>query len=217
FAELPWPERDRWIGRAIPKLLRDRFVEEAWGEKVERPWEVVTEQRLSREAPRDGLQSLVGTEAWWADETGARFLGRAVAARIGERALLEGLARLQASEDPSLDRLITELEAVSKVPLRDSFDVFVVAGLRPAVDGTFERDGDGVRVRLTADVPLGTWEVPVVATTRHGQTTTWIRLTDGVGEGRLTVDELEDVAIDPERRLPLRRRGALRQTSAVRG
>ncbi|MCB9686380.1 MAG: hypothetical protein H6738_15005 [Alphaproteobacteria bacterium] len=217
FAELPWPERDRWLGRAIPMVLRDRFVEEAWGEKVARPWEVVTEQRLSREAPRDGLQSLVGTEAWWADETGARFLGRTIAARIGERSLLEGLARLQASEDPSLDRLVAELESVSKVPLRDSFDVFVVAGLRPAVDGTWERDGDELRVRLTADVPLGTWEVPVVATTRHGEVTAWVRLVDGVGEGLLTAEEVVDVAIDPDHRMPLRRRGILRQTSTVDG
>ncbi|MCB9686382.1 MAG: hypothetical protein H6735_15175 [Alphaproteobacteria bacterium] len=213
FGDLAWTDRDRWLGRAIPKVFRDRFVEEAWGAKVTEPWEAATDQRLSREAPSDGLQSLVGTDDWWADEVGARFLGRAIEARIGERALLEGLSRLATSEDPSLDRLVTELEEVSRTSLRDTFDAFVVAGLRPSLEGEWEQDGDRIRVHLVADVPLGTYEIPVVARKGRSQTTAWIRVVDGVGEGSIPASEADDVSIDPDRVMPLRGRGPLRHSS----
>ncbi|MCB9686379.1 MAG: hypothetical protein H6738_15010 [Alphaproteobacteria bacterium] len=206
FADLPWPEQDRWLSRAIPKVFRDRFVDEAWGRKLVATWDAETDRRLAREAPQDGLQSLVGTNAWWADEVGARFLGRAVQARIGEKAMMEALTRLRTRPDPSLDALVSELETVSRVSFRDSVDAFVIAGLRPSVEGTWAQEGERVHVSLTADTALGTWEVPVVATTRAGQTTTWLRVVDGVAEGWLDAAEVERVEVDPDEVLPLRGR-----------
>lgn len=213
FGDLAWTDRDGWLGRAIPKVFRDRFVDEAWGDKVVGTWDAATDQRLSREAPSEGLQSLVGTDAWWADEVGARFLGRAIEARIGERALLEGFARLAKSDDPSLDRLVIELEEISRTPLRDTFDAFVVAGLRPSIEGEWRPQGDRIHVHLVADVPLGTYEIPVVATSGRSQTTTWVRLVDGVGEASIPASDADEVVVDPGHVMPLRGRGALKRAS----
>lgn len=205
--------RDAWIGAAMPAVYRDLFVETAFPAQVAKEWSVQMDGRESLE--RGGPRPLAGPPAEWTAERGARLFGAALRERIGDRPLLVGLDRFLSGSDHTTEALRAALEHTSGSDLQGFFDVWVYTGPEPAVDLEWRLEGPRLVGVVTADVPFGTWSVPVVVRTGRGSQQVWVDVVDGSGELEVLVrGALKGVDVDPEGWLPLRRRRARRARGA---
>ena len=203
---LDWPQREAWLGGALPALYRDLFTEHAWDPEILERWDHVIQQRVLASGPTD-MAPIQGHNPTWRNEVGARLFREGLRARIGERQLLRGLDRFRNADVPDQAALEAALEDASGVQLDDFFDYWLVAGIRPRVEASWRRDGNTVVVDVTTDVPFGRTEIPVDITSRKGTTTVWVEVVDGAGRDRASVrGEVESVQLDPNQWLPLRRR-----------
>jgi hypothetical protein len=195
WGPVSFSDRDRWLAGALPRLYRDRFVEEAWGDAVAGKWDSFTVQGLVTGEPARDELALAGSDAWWAAERGARLL-RLVLARIGEEAALEALEKWRTgpTDAHDLEGLVAALESASGVSFASLFETFAVVGLRPEVKHEVV---DGVAT-FTTEPPAGTWDLPVSV----GGKLAWVPLADGVGT--LAVGNAPVIA-DPAWWLPLDR------------
>lgn len=202
FGDLELARRDVWIADAAAAWLRDRFVDEAWGEDVASRWQDVVRNDLRDTMP--GARVLPLGAHPWTGEIGAQVL-HVLEARIGEEHVLRGLDGFLRSDDPTTEGLEHAMSAASGVDLRPFFDAWVTAGLRPHLTGTWEVVDGNVALTVTADPPLGVIDVPVGVTTRTGVRTAWVRLVNGQGTTSLAVRGTPlRVEMDPDEVLPVR-------------
>jgi hypothetical protein len=201
-----WADRDRWIAEAAAAFYRDRFVEEAWDEEVSGAWERVRRQALQLEVARADYAPLVGGAAD-AEVVGVGLL-RALASRLGEQPVLRGLDQLLRGQSPTTEALRDALSLQAGVDLRDFFDAWVIAGLRPEVRGSYTIDRGELTLSIEADAPHARFQLPVgviVGKKKEEVRLSWVDVVDGVGKATLPAKgEVRAVVIDPERWLPLR-------------
>ena len=204
-----YSRRDAWIGRALPLLYRDLFVDRAWGSEVVDAWRRTEDRQLTRTAAAD-LFPLAGLSDAGSAERGARLM-RALMHRIGQPALLASLDRYNRSGDATLAGLIGAIRSVSGYDPADFFDAWVVVGMRPRISGSWAPGGDGVSVALASDVPFGRVEIPVRVQCRRSSTTRWIALVDGEATADLACEGAPvRVEVDPDGWLPLSARSLRR-------
>jgi hypothetical protein len=211
FNRLELGRRDGWIGPAAAAWLRDRFVasalspEEAarWGDQAREDLEIAAGVRRSSTLPLTEPQP-------YRAEAGAEVL-RALAAQIGERDVLRGLEAFLRGEVHTTEALEQAMSGAAGRDVSPFFDLWVRAGVRPAITGTWEVADGGVRLALASDVPIGRLEVPVGVTTRSGIRRSVAVLVDGRGEVTLSVRGVPlRVEVDPDGVLPLRSRSLTR-------
>ena len=205
WRDRPWPRRDRWLPKALAAMYRDRFVEEAYKHKVVQKWRLASKELLD-EVPRRFLVPLSHTQEDWAVELGARLFGQALLKRIGEPALLQALNRFHQSGAADLGSLQRELEASAHVSLDDFFAPWLVAGVRPSVDGSWQiTEKMDVALTLTSDLKFGAFAIPVEVVGRRGERMHWVRITEGEVDARLpSLGSPKEVRIDPHGWLPLK-------------
>ena len=172
----PWKQADAWLPEALAAYYRNRYLEHAYDDKVVAIWHRNVGLELEQ-APRRALVPLRGSEDRWRNEVGARFL-EAVAHRIGETVFLEAMDRFHRSGAVSVRALQQELESLSRTALDDMFEPWVVAGIRPHVEGEWRAEGDVAQISLRSDVPFGNVAVPVVVESRRSVQTVWLTLVD---------------------------------------
>lgn len=130
-------------------------------------------------------------------------LGRTVVGEIGEPAWFAATTAVLDGRFPATWDGFAEAFAAGGNDVSDVFDVWVRAGVTPAVNGELVRRDGEVVVHLTTDLPFGTVRVPVrLSGDEDADLVVTVR--DGVGEAVVAWDNVR-MEIDPDRRLLLRR------------
>lgn len=197
-----YARRDRWIAAAARGWMRDRFVDEAWGDAVAADWE--RSRRLTADVFAGHRRFAPLAEA--PPEVAVGVL-RALAARVGEPAFLRGLDGFLRGGVPTTEALQQALSRAAGVDLGSFFTMWVHVGAHPEVTGSWSASGGALELELHTDVPYGRCELPVgVVSGRKGETRiSWVPVVDGVGKATIAVKgEPTEVTVDPERWLPLR-------------
>ncbi len=204
---LPWTAEDAWLERAIVAFYRERFSAFAFTPETRAYWADLVDDDVRGLWVGDAPLPLPGRSEPWAGELGGRLIDRALRARIGEEALLRGLdAFLRGEGPPTLARFRASLATTTDVPLDDFFETWAIAGLHPSLSGTWEHGDRETHITLTADPPLGRYEVPIRVTGKRGTARLiWVDVVDGHGMSTVP-GAAETVEIDPEDWLPLRGR-----------
>jgi len=193
--ERPYAADDAWIGRVMPRLYTELFLDEAYGKKVVRMW---------RDVPRDGDGDDMLAEKEVRRVAGL-FYGL-VRVRAGEEQMLRGLHRFLDEEGRTTAELQHALEEVTGEDFSDLFDVWLRADVAPELTAAWSLKGDALDVQLFTDLPFGRISVPVVVESGRSEVTHWIEVSDGVGHVTLPLEgALGSVAIDPDGLLPLSR------------
>jgi len=190
----PYLSEDAWIGRAMPRLYGELFLDHAYSDKVVRMW---------RELPRDaeGDDALHEREA---TRMAGLFHGL-VRSRVGEEGLLRGLHAFLRRDGRTTAELQQALQQVTGADLSDVFDVWLPSDHAPALTASWHLDGEAVAIELVTDLPFGTIQVPVAVASGGTSKTHWVSVQDGRGRASLPVrGRLKQIAIDPEGLVPFR-------------
>ena len=191
----PYALDDAWIGRAMPRLYAELFLDHAYKDKVLRMW---------REIPRDGDGDHDPAERQ-AQRIAGLFHGL-VRARVGEEGLLRGLYAFLRRDGRTTAELQLALEQVTGEDLADVFDLWLHTELRPELTASWQLDGEALLVQLHSDLPFGAFRVPIELHTRRGSAVHWVEVADGVGRAHLPLDgRLVEVRVDPQGLVPLER------------
>jgi len=176
-------------------------VETLHGTEVGDTWR--TRLRECADAPTGRIGPL--TEPGHTCEGAHLFLG-AMAGEYGMPAILEALNGILGGEFPaSYEGLEEALTAVAGDSVHDFFDVWVHTGIAPSVKVDWTWDGK-LFVDATADVPFGTFSVPLRVESGDEAIDVRIVIQDGVGELDLALATAPDrIRVDPDETLLLRK------------
>ncbi len=192
--ERPYLPEDAWIGRAIPRLYGELFLDHAYIAKVIRMW---------RELPRDAEEDDEFHERE-ASRMAALFHGL-VRSRVGEEGLLRGLHAFLRRDGRTTAELRLSLEQVTGEDLSDVFNVWLRSDHAPELTASWHLDRNAVTIELVTDLPFGTIQVPVAVTSGGTSKTHWVAVWGGRGRASLPVrGRLKEIAIDPDGLLPFR-------------
>ncbi|MEM6930234.1 MAG: M1 family aminopeptidase, partial [Myxococcota bacterium] len=113
-------------------------------------------------------------------------------------AALDMMLRQHPNQPLTTERLQYYFELASGQELDDWFAFFVHGGYVPRLDVSGEVSGRTLSGTVTADVPFGTFEVPLRVITKNGTTQHLVTVTDGEGRFALPCDHKKArVEIDP--------------------
>ncbi len=144
---------------------------------------------------------------------GPALFHRGLLQEIGPAAFygaLDVLLREQGGRYVTTEHLQHYLEGASGRDLGDWFDFHVHGGYLPAVVARWDAKGATVVGEIEADIPFGTFTVPVRIRSKDGDVDLMVEVVDGKGSftGVAPSRKGLDVEVDPDQRRLLRRRGS---------
>ncbi|MEQ1566134.1 MAG: M1 family aminopeptidase, partial [Myxococcota bacterium] len=204
----PASREDFWIAESFSELFSCMYVAAAFGAE---------DCRIRQNANRKAWE---GTARPWWDATlsgayqqpdpgpvvydyGPYMLGEMLQRRIGLEAFFGGidlLLREHPHEPLTTERLVSYFEGTSGKDLDPFFAYWVYGGTLPAIDATWSAKGRSVTVAVTADVPFGTFDVPVRVKSDQGEVDLWVTVVDGAGTVTAAAPpgKVTRVSVDPD-------------------
>ena len=206
WLEPAYAEDDAWIGRVMPRVYRQLFMEEAYNKKVAAAWSRDA-QALRNEWFRRPLLAPVSEATSHAElERAARLFTELVRARIGERAMLRGFDDFLGGEASTTRALQHALESAGGQSLDDVFEFWLSGGYVPEGNGSWSASEGELELELTLSVPHGRVMVPVQVQAGTHKTRHWVEVVDGTATFAKSFDSpVRDVQIDSEEWLPMPR------------
>ncbi len=209
--------RDAWIGSVLPDAYTNLAFAQIFGAEVAEEWRKVQMRTCAEVGNRvtDRFESLSvtdgrtrGCNAW--------LLSDGLMARAGADAVLGGvdaLMRLHLGGTLTTEQVFAAIQARTPVDLSAFYEGWFEVGYIPELSATWTSAAAGrVSGTLTADVPFGRFEVPVVVTRADGAAeTVWVTIKDGFGVwSSATGAAVRSVQVDPDHRIPAMARSATR-------
>lgn len=205
----PATVEDFWIAESFSELFACLYVSAAFEQRdCALRMEHKREAWESADAPPNELASLSRAYASWAQprivyDYGPYLLGEMLIRRIGQQAFFSAvdvMLRERAWEPLTTERLEGYLSLASGQDLGPFFDFWVHGGRLPKLTAEWTTSGSTVTGTVRADVPFGTFDVPVVVRGKDSATSAMVTVTDGVGTFTIEAPPGKPVVLlDPDR------------------
>lgn len=180
---------DFWIAESFSELFACMYVSAAFDARAcevrmkhnRQAWEAAGASE--RPATLSGAYASAAQPAIVYDY-GPYVLGEMLIRRIGREAFfsaIDVMLREHPHEPLTSERLRGYLEAASGRDLGPFFDFWVHGGRLPELELTWSAKGRRVSGTVRADVPFGTFDVPVVLRSKEAELPVFVTVTDGTG------------------------------------
>jgi hypothetical protein len=214
---VPATREDFWVAESFAELFSCMYVGAAFDpadcatrmDHARQQWEVAT----GRPALGEGSLSQAYDSERQPDlvyRYGPYVLGELLRPRLGTEAFFGALdagLREHPGQVVTSEQVQGWFEASSGKDLESFFDYWVHGGFVPSVALGWRQVGGTVQGTVTADVPFGTFDVPVVVTVGGAPLApVWVTVVDGSGAFEVPATGDVQVALDPDHRILARSR-----------